>query len=444
MSQFKWIKQHEQKDCGIACLAMILKHYGSRLSFFRLRHMSGSQRDGTTAYGLKCCLENLGFDCLAVEAIDEVWTDSEIVYPAIAHVMLENSVLHYVVVYGVEDGQLLIADPASGKRKESIETFGRIWTRILLLPEPNSSYQKVYEEPSSLHRFLPLLKQRWTIILAITLYSALITLLSILASFYFQVLIDDLIPRDNYGLLMIVSLSLLAVFVANVAFTWLRQNLLIRFGQNLSSDLLLDYLDHVFKLPLKFFETRQVGDIMSRFLDANRIIDALASLSLTLILDILTVFCISVVLFIFHPTLFALTFLTLPFYAWVIYKYYLKFDQAKEEEMAAASKLNAEIIQSLTGIETIKALVNEENAIANVRESFKNYMNKSVKAQRLENDQDVLKDLINFVNQVVSLWLGSYLVLEGKISLGQLVSFHALVIYFTEPLKNIINLQVKV
>ncbi|KAA9301200.1 MULTISPECIES: ABC transporter transmembrane domain-containing protein [Aerococcus] len=443
MKKFKWIKQHEQKDCGIACLAMILHHYGSQLPFYRLREMSNSQRDGTSAYGLKTCLESLGFDCLAIEATDEVWTDSEMTYPAIAHVVTESQTLHYVVVYGFDSSELLIADPAHGTYKESIDSFAEKWTNVLLVPKPRADYQEVKEEGSSLRKFIPLLWKSKRSIISITLYSAGIILFSVLTSLYFQVLIDDLIPRHNYRLLALVTLALAVIFLARAAFSWLRQKLLIRFGQNLSKGLLLDYLDHVMKLPLKFFETRQVGDIMSRFLDANRIIDALASISLTLILDILTVVSLSVVLFIYHPLLFSINLMILPFYAWVVYKYYRRFDQAKEEEMASASHLNSEIIQNLSGIETIKALASEESSLKELKIRFNDYMKKSKKAQSLENNQSALKNIIDVCNQVGTLGIGAYFVLQGRLSLGQFISFHALIVYFTEPLKNIINLQLK-
>ena len=119
----KIIYQQDEKDCGVACIAMILKHYKTEIPIHKLREFSGSDLDGTSAFGLKKTFEKLNFECLAIQADNSVWKEKELPLPLIAHVLIDDSFMHYVVVYDVKGDFLYIADPAKGRHKQSIESF---------------------------------------------------------------------------------------------------------------------------------------------------------------------------------------------------------------------------------------------------------------------------------------------------------------------------------
>lgn len=206
---------------------------------------------------------------------------------------------------------------------------------------------------------------------------------------------------------------------------------------------MLRYFRHVLTLPMNFFATRKSGEIISRFLDASKIIDALASAALSVFLDIGMVLLVGITLAIQNSTLFLITLVSLPCYLATILTFVKSYEKANQEEMAAGASLNSSIIESLRGIETIKAYCGEEKVYDRVDREFVKMMKKSFRTVTLDNVQQGIKHTIQLISSALILWLGSFYVMEGKISLGQLITYNALLVFFTDPLQNIINLQVK-
>ena len=194
---------------------------------------------------------------------------------------------------------------------------------------------------------------------------------------------------------------------------------------------------------MNFFATRKSGEIISRFLDANKIIDALASATLSVFLDIGMVLIVGITLAVQNGILFLITLASLPFYLVSILAFVKSYEKANQEEMVAGATLNSSIIESLKGIETIKAYSGEEKVYHQVDREFVQLMKKSFRTATLDNVQQGIKHAIQLISSALILWLGSYYVMEGSISLGQLITYNALLVFFTDPLQNIINLQVK-
>ena len=439
----KIIYQQDEKDCGVACIAMILKHYKTEIPIHKLRDFSGSDLDGTSAFGLKKTFEKLNFECLAIQADNSVWKEKELPLPLIAHVLIDDSFMHYVVVYDVKGDFLYIADPAKGRHKQSIESFRKTWTGVLLLPTPKESYQPSKEKVAGLSSFLPIIWRQKSLVFHIVLASLFITFFGIGASYYFQGILDYFIPNQALSTLNIVSAGLIIIYLFRVLFEYSRSYLLVILGQRMSMSIMLEYFKHVLSLPMNFFSTRKSGEIISRFLDANKIIDALASATLSVFIDIGMVIIVGTTLAIQNVTLFLITLVSIPFYLLSIISFVKCYEKANQEEMSAGATLNSSIIESLKGIETIKAYNGELKVYHRVDSEFIKLMKKSFKTVTLDNVQQGIKHAIQLISSAMILWVGSYSVINGSITLGQLITYNALLVFFTDPLQNIINLQVK-
>ena len=439
----KIIHQQDEKDCGVACIAMILKHYKTEIPIHKLRDFSGSDLDGTSAFGLKKTFEKLNFECLAIQADNSVWKEKELPLPLIAHVLIDDSFMHYVVVYDVKGDFLYIADPAKGRHKQSIESFRKTWTGVLLLPTPKESYQPSKEKVAGLSSFLPIIWRQKSLVFHIVLASLFITFFGIGASYYFQGILDYFIPNQALSTLNIVSAGLIIIYLFRVLFEYSRSYLLVILGQRMSMSIMLEYFKHVLSLPMNFFSTRKSGEIISRFLDANKIIDALASATLSVFIDIGMIIIVGATLAIQNFTLFLITLISIPFYLLSIISFVKCYEKANQEEMSAGATLNSSIIESLKGIETIKAYNGELKVYHRVDSEFIKLMKKSFKTVTLDNVQQGIKHAIQLISSAVILWVGSYSVINGSITLGQLITYNALLVFFTDPLQNIINLQVK-
>lgn len=441
--KFKLRKQQNEKDCGVACISMVLNFYKTEVPTEVLRNLSGTDNQGTSVYGLKKCFEKFNFDCQATRADSSVWEKKELVLPLIAHVLINNEYFHYVVVYKVQGETLYIADPDKGLFKKKIEDFEKQWTGVLLLMTPNKRYRPSVEKVNSIGTYLSALFNEKSLVLNIVVASFLITLFGFFGSYYFQVIIDYVIPNNIVSTFNIISLGLVFIYIFQVILEYIRGNLLTLLGQRMSTSIMLSYFKHVLSLPLTFFSTRKSGDIISRFLDANKIVDAIASATLSTFLDIGIVLIIGATLFIQNKGLFLIALGSIPFYAVAILAFVKIFDRLNEDEMSAGATVNSTIIESLKGIETIKAYNGEKKVYDNVEQKFTKWTKTSFKFSKLDFIQQSFKHLILLVSTVLVLWQGSYYIMKGSITLGQLITFNSLLIFFTEPLQNIINLQTK-
>lgn len=422
---------------------MVFKTYKLEIPIHKLRDLSGTDFDGTSALGLKKCAENFNFNVTAIKANNNIWTNEKIKYPVIAHILIDKYYTHYVVVYGFKKGRLIIADPSDGMISKTVEEFSEEWTGVTLLISPSSNFVPIKEKGRGLNSFLPILFDQKKIITNILFFSFFITLFGIIGSYYFQGLIDFFIPNRALSSLNIVSMGLIIMFIFQMVFEFSRSYLLLKLGQKMSMKIMLSYYKHVLNLPMNFFSTRKSGEIISRFLDANKVIDALVSVTLTIFLDVTMVITIGFFLALQNINLFFITLISIPLYCFVILGFVKIYNKAAEEEMEAGSIVNSSIIESLEGIETIKAYNSEEKVYKKVDKEFVSMLQKSFKTSQLDNIQQTLKGSINVLISSVILWIGSYFVINGRISIGQLITYNALLSFFTNPLQNIINLQTK-
>ncbi|AXN36288.1 peptide cleavage/export ABC transporter [Latilactobacillus sakei] len=441
-----YIPQVDEMDCGVAALAMILKHYGSSASLAYLRNEAKTDLEGTTALGLVKTAENLGFETKAIQADMSLFEVADLPFPFIAHVLKNGELLHYYVVLGIKKDAIIIADPdpTVGIAKMTQSQFKSEWTGVALFIAPKPSYQPVKQQTkASLFSFVPTLMQQKRLVINITLAALLITIISILGSYFLQTVIDTYIPNNMQSTLAIVAIGLIIFYGFQSIFTYAQNFLLAVLGQRLSIEIILSYLRHVFELPMSFFATRKTGEIISRFNDANKIIDALASAIISIFLDITVVVIMGIILIIQNTTLFWLTLAVIPIYIAVITLFAKPFEKLNQKEMESNAVLNSAIIEDLHGIETIKALTSESERYQKIDTAFVDYLKKSFDYVKADTLQQAIKLFVQLGLNVFVLWVGAILVTHNELSIGQLMTYNALLAYFVNPLQNIINLQTK-
>ena len=446
MSKYPYISQVDQRDCGVAALAMILKNYGSSYSLAYLRELAQTSREGTSALGLVEAAKQLGLETQAIRADLDLFKQENLSYPFIAHVVKDGGLQHYYTVFGQAKGQVVVGDPDPSTKviKMSLEDFDKEWTGVALFFEPGKNYIKYKEKVPGLLSFLPILFRRKGLIAVIVLLSFLVTLVNIIGSYYLQSIIDRLIPQEDYALLTMISLGLCIAYIAQQVFTFFKDYLLHRLGNYLSISVILPYIKHVLSLPISFFSSRRTGEITSRFGDANTIIDALASTILSIFLDVTIVITLAVALILQNRSLFLMTLTVVPLYVLIILAFYKLFEKENYQLMEANSQVNTAVIDDLRGIETLKSLRVEERRYQEIEVKFHDYLKKSLSKAKWQLTQDGLKTGVQLVFNVFILWYGAQLVMEGQLSSGQLITYNMLLNYFTSPLINIINLQSKI
>ena len=447
MTSYKrtFIPQIDARDCGIAALASIAKFYGSDFSLAHLRELAKTNKEGTTALGIVKAADEMGFETRPVQADKTLFDMSDVPYPFIVHVNKERKLQHYYVVYQTKKDYLVIGDPDPSVKitKMSKERFFSEWTGVAIFLAPKPSYQPHKDKKNGLLSFLPLIFKQKSLIAYIVLSSLLVTIINIGGSYYLQGILDEYIPNQMKSTLGIISIGLIITYILQQAMSFSRDYLLTVLSQRLSIDVILSYIRHIFELPMSFFATRRTGEIISRFTDANSIIDALASTILSLFLDVSILILVGGVLLAQNPNLFLLSLISIPIYMVIIFSFMKPFEKMNHDVMQSNSMVSSAIIEDINGIETIKSLTSEENRYQNIDSEFVDYLEKSFKLTKYSILQTNLKQGTKLVLNIFILWFGAQLVMSSKISIGQLITFNTLLSYFTTPMENIINLQTK-
>ncbi|MGG1105255.1 peptide cleavage/export ABC transporter [Bacillus subtilis] len=440
--KYQYVKQIDEKDCGAACLATILKHYGSKLSINKIRDIAGTDKQGTSALGLVRAAEQLGFSAKGVKA-DKTALEEPFTLPAIAHIILNGQLLHYVVIHKITKDQIIIADPGRGIIKYTKKEFLEVWTGILILLTPSETY-KIHVETSTIRSdIFKLILHQKSLIIHTILASFIITVFGIMGTFYFQTVIDEILPNRLNSTLHILSFGLIIMYLFKVLLTAFRQYLMILLGQKLSISIMFGYFKHVLSLPMKFFSTRKIGEIISRFNDASKVIDAIISASLSVVLDTVMLVMVGIFLYLQNTTLFLITLAFIPFYVLTVWFFMKPYESINNTEMENNAQLTSKIVETLNGIETIKAYNAEYMMSYETEKRFVKYLRSAFKHGVIDNLQNSIKMFLDLASGAFILWIGSTQVMKGTLSIGQLITYNALLTYFLNPLQNIIGLQSK-
>lgn len=446
------IKQHDITDCGAACLATISKQYGLEISITKIRDVSGTDKQGTNAYGIIKAAEQLGFSAKGVKGNKEAFF-SEFPLPCIAHVIVDGKLLHYVVIHKITKKQIIIADPGEGIVKLTPEEFfGEVnknetkplkyqWTGVLILIIPTSSFKKGDESKGIFQRFFYLLLPQKKLIINVFIASILYTFLGILGAFYFKILLDEILPSSLEKTLHVLSLGVILLNLFKLLLNSFRIHLLLYLSQKLDIALLLGYYNHILELPMSFFGTRKVGEIVSRFNDASNVRDAISGATLTIMIDTLMVIVGSAILYSQNAYMFGVTLIIVLLYLIIVWSFNKWYKDLNRKQMEDNSELTSYLVESLNGIQTVKVYNAERKVNLKTEMKFIKLLKSIFKLSWVSNLQVSLKGFVELTGGMIILWVGGYNVIKGNLTIGQLVTFNSLLTYFLEPVKNLINLQ---
>lgn len=445
------VKQHDITDCGAACLATVAKQNGYKLSISKIREIAGTDKQGTNAYGMIQAAEQLGFSAKGVKGNAEAFF-SEFPLPCIAHVVVDGNLMHYVVIHKITKKQVIIADPGSGIVKLTPkEFFGQVheeekppkyqWTGILILLIKNETFHKGDDTQGLFERFLHLLIPQKRLLTNIFIASLLYTILGILAAFYFQELVDSVLPNGLRQTLFTLSVGVIILNLFRVLLSAFRSHLLLYLSQKLDITLLLGYYRHVLALPMNFFGTRKVGEIISRFTDASKVRDAISGATLTIMIDTLMAMAGAIILYTQNATMFGIAFIMVVIYGIIVITFNKQYKKLNDKQMEDNAQLTSYLVESLNGIQTVKAYNAERKANQETESKFVQLLKSVFQLCLVGNIQASLKTTVELIGGIIILWVGGIHVIKGNMTMGQLITFNSLLIYFLDPVKNLINLQ---
>ncbi len=438
------VKQHDITDCAAACLATICMYYKKEITITKLRDILGTDIKGTTLLGLEEGAKRLGFDTKAIK-VDKKGFKSKYTLPAIAHIITNDNISHFVVIDKIKKDKVIVLDPAEGKVIKDIDEFFQVFDGVLLLLLPNNDFEPgKIKGKGMLTKFIQLLTPQKSLFIHTIIASMILTLLGIVSAFFNKILMDEILPYNLKNQLNVFILGFLILGITQIVLNAIRQHMLLYLSQKIDIPLLLGYFKHVYRLPMKFFATRKVGDILTRFNDAFTIKNILTSVSLSLFMDIILAMVSACILYIMNEKLFIIVLVLTMITALLIFIFKEPYKKINIEQMEAQAKLNSHIIESLKGIETVKAHAAEESSMEKLEVEYINNLKIAFKEGVLSNIQESLSGAISTIGNLVLMYIGARMIMKGDISLGSLMAFSTLSGYFMDPIGRLISLQLSI
>ncbi|OJF76779.1 MAG: peptidase C39 [Treponema sp. CETP13] len=432
------VLQHDETDCGVACLSIIFKYYGKTVSLRKIRTVAGTDKKGTSGLGIVKGANSFGMSCKCLMATDKEKI-SEIALPAIFH--FHGNTDHYIVVYKIKNKKIYVSDPALGLYKISKKTFFEKWSGVFFLLYPNTSFEKGSDKRGMFFRFFTLLKPHKKMVCKIVISSLLLSFFGVFMSFYFRFLIDEVLYSEIKSTLNLCSLCYLMVIIFQTIITFCRSQIILYLGEKIDVVLLCDFFCHLLFLPLSFFTSRKTGEILSRLDDTETIRGAVSSTSLSVVLDSFMIVIGGYFLFKMGSKLLPVAMIPVFVSALVVWICTKPFKLLIRKRAVLAAEKNATLYESVNGIATIKGLATEKKAFSRAEVRIVETAEKTLSLGKLGNIQKSLQTLISGCGTLALYWYGSYLIFGGFMTLGQLISFVTLSGFFLSPLSRLLTMQ---
>ena len=383
--KYPFVKQRGIKDCGPACVQMILKYYHGYVNMDKLSEMMNTNQNGTTAYNIKETLNQLGFKSAGIKSQDVL----NLKLPCIAHVIVSGSYKHYIVIYKVNTKRktVFIADPATTLKAMSFQDFYQIWSGVTIQMRPVSKIVSE-PEPKVLKFLFQYIKKYSKLVVIICLLSIIVSISSLLTSLFIPFIIND----QNHITNLILVFSLL--FLVKHLLSFFKNKLLLKFNINFEKELSTDIFKNILNLPYRYYRRKTTGEITSYFNDLSIIRNALNQFIQIVFLELPLILIISIIILSIDAFVFIITFISVLIFSLVTSIYQNK-QKVWFSEMIRTKALNSSyIVESIMGFETIKNL-NITPKISNAfNHKYQNFINVQKKLFTNEEKHLLLKNML--------------------------------------------------
>ncbi len=429
--RYPFYAQQNASDCGPACLVMVSRYWGKQFSLNRLRNLANVNRDGSSLRRLCFAAESVGFSTRPVQATLDQLAKQKL--PAIVH--WEGK--HFIVVYEITKTNVVVCDPARGQRTLTHREFNKDWSGYALLLQPTLKFKDTKASSTSVWQFFELIKPHWLMLLEIFIASIFLQLFGLVTPIFTQLILDRVVVQRSQITLTTVVLGLVLFSLFRVAMTGLRQYLLIHTAKKIDVALIVGFIRHVFRLPLNFFESRYVGDIVSRVQENRKIEEFMTGETLSIVLDLLTVFIYGGMMFWYNWQMALLALVIVPPFSILALVSAPFLRRISREIFYATTKQNSYLIEALSGVRTVKASAVEQT----VRWNWEELLNKAIKiefsAHVFNTQLQMVSGTLEAFTSTGLLWYGAFLVIQDQLTIGQLVAFNMVLGQFISPFQRL-------
>jgi len=476
MPKFPFFHQHDAMDCGATCLRMIAKYYGKNYSLETLREKTYITREGVSLLGISEAAEKIGFRTLGVHISLEKLLEAPL--PCIVHWRQE----HFVVVYDIKfkdlrfkdlkfnkfkdskdssgltllrssglEGYVRVADPAHGLITFTIEEFCNQWIStkkegesegIALLFELSPDFYNVEDEKQDKTKFkfiLQYLRPYKKLIVQLFLGMLVGTGLQLIFPFLTQSIVDYGIGNSNVSFVILILVAQLTLYISQTAVEFIRSWILLHITTRINISIISDFLFKLMKLPIGFFDTKMIGDIMQRIGDHHRIQNFLTTSTLNTLFSAVSFVVFTCVLAFYNIKLLAVFLIASVLYVLWITIFLKKRRELDFKRFAQASAEQSNLYQLITGMQEIKL----NNCEKQKRWDWENIQAKlfkiSIKGLALSQYQQTGAFFINETKNILISFFSAYAVIKGDMTLGMMMAVQYIMGQLNSPISQFIS-----
>jgi NHLM bacteriocin system ABC transporter peptidase/ATP-binding protein/NHLM bacteriocin system ABC transporter ATP-binding protein len=429
--------QMEATECGAASLGIVMGYYGRFVQLEELRSECDVTRDGSKASNVLKAARRYGFTAKGFRK--EPNSLARLKPPMIVHWNFN----HFLVVEGFKGDQVYLNDPAVGPRVVTREEFEQAFTGVALILTPGPDFEPGGERPNVIGALKQRLKGSQLALIYIVLTGLLLVIPGLAIPAFTRIFIDEILVKGLRDWMKPLLIGMALTILINVGLTWLREYYLLRMETKLALSTASKFFWHVFRLPIQFFTQRYAGEIGSRVALNDKVAQLLSGELATTMVSIVTVVFFALVMFQYDALLTIIGILIVATNIVALRYFSRKRKDGNQRLLQERGKLLGTAMGGLQTIETLKASGTESDFFAR----WAGYHAKTINAQqKLSTYSQLLSTVPTFltaVNTAAILGLGGLRVMDGVLTIGELIAFQSLMISFVTPFNDLVSLGSK-
>jgi ATP-binding cassette subfamily B protein RaxB len=442
------VYQSEAGECGAACITMLANYHGVGVDLSQLRERFGSFAKGCSLEGLMKVASNLGLATRAVRLeVDEM---RELKMPCILHWNMD----HFVVATRARRGGIEINDPAVGKRFASLDEVKKSFTGVALeLSRTSSAGERMSPPPVDMSRLTGRLEGLWSSLGMILVIALVVEVLALGVPMLNQIVLDDAVSSGDLDFLSTLLVGFLIVLLLQHGLSLVRGLLLQALGQEWRMQWTTNVMSHMLKLPMRWFESRHLGDIASRFDSVIAIQQTLTTSLLTAVIDAVMVIGCGVLMLMYAPSLALITIGATVMYGLLRWATYSSVKQASTERVVMAAREKTHFIETVRSMTALKLFGKEEERLSRWQNLMVKVQNKDLQIGTSNLAITTGNALIFGVESLLVLWVGAKMIMAGgqlggvqggdAFTIGMLIAYISYKTQFTGRVAQVIDYAIK-
>ena len=445
MPKFPFFKQYDAMDCGPSCIRMIAAFYGKSYSLQKLRQLAHITREGVSLLGLSEAAEAIGFRTVGARITFEQLFQAP--KPCVVHWDQE----HFVVVYKLKKGKVYVADPAFGLVEYSETEFKKHWLStvrqgeqkgICLMFDPTPKFFELEGEEANRGQFrflLKYLKPHRKLVAQLVLGFVVGSLIQLIFPFLTQSIVDVGINTQDINFIYLILAAQMMLFLSRMTVDFIRSWILLHISTRINISIISDFLIKLMKLPIGFFDTKMIGDLLQRIGDHRRIERFLTSQSLNVIFSVFNIVIFSIVLIIYKLSIFLVFLSGSALYIMWVFLFLKKRRELDFKQFAQLADNQSKLIQLINGMQEIK-LNNYERQKRWEWERIQARLFKvNIQSLSLQQYQQAGSVFINETKNIVITILAATAVVNGQMSLGMMLAVQYIIGQMNSPLEQMVE-----